>query len=529
MTAFVGGSSALLKLLVPDTTRAMAVDATLALSSSDLTASAAYALAINLADDRSSFCRELAAALFFAAANLDQRPSNDIHEVKARARRRSFERLCVLAADGECSQLRRRALSLLPALPLVPKELVNRAIDKVAAFPKPNRDSRKRAAAAAALDNDEMYDLDELCVVGWRSDAKRQADEAAKAARERAGAGFPDPPPDDRATLAEASAGCVQLGLEDDSKHVRLAAINALTDLIWPHGPSQPAVTAGGRAVGLLIACCADQTAEVRKAALGRLVQFGPKLRLKAAHVMPICENACERPHTGCAMVALELLSCVQLHDQASVDAVHNGLSRCVRAHAGNEALLNSVRQAAFALGGALSNRRFVGQLGPKKSQQLGLQRQAVAAANRADGVAPTAEQLIAVELIRGMTAGMATTAAEGSPVAVAPADGGRASAAETLDQEVEEGEVAEPHSSSSSAKANSTSVVQDDMLSAAAAESQAESQRVDEVEMDEESKAVVAVADNAHWRGLLQEAAKDVARLVYNSEERELPWLVVP
>ena len=93
----------------------------------------------------------------------------------------------------------------------------------------------------------------------------------------------------------------------------------------------------------------------------------------------------------------------------------------------------------------------------------------------------------------------------------------------------MEEGEVAEPHSSSSSAKANSTSVVQDDMLSAAAAESQAESQRVDEVEMDEESKAVVAVADNAHWRGLLQEAAKDVARLVYNSEERELPWLVVP
>ena len=271
MTAFMSGSSGISKTYSAryDARAMAAAEATLALSSSDLTASAAYALAINLADDRSSFCRELAAALFSRL----QTSTNGLQTTSTRSRHKAvttqLERLCVLAADGECSQLRRRALSLLPALPLVPKELVNRAIDKVAAASKAKqRQPQAPRRAAAALDNDEMYDLDELCVVGWRSDAKRQADEAAKAARERAGAGFPDPPPDDRATLAEASAGCVQLGLEDDSKHVRLAAINALTDLIWPHGPSQPAVTAGGRAVGLLIACCADQTAEVRKAAL---------------------------------------------------------------------------------------------------------------------------------------------------------------------------------------------------------------------------------------------------------------------
>ena len=201
--------------------RSEALELRRALARHELTAAAAYRLADGAAESRSIGSRELAAALFWVAAQLQAQTGSVATPSEAPA---PFERLCVLATDGESWKLRRRALTLLAALPAVPRELVDRAINKRSAGI--GASSRKRPAAAALVeDAATAIDIDDL-VVGWRSEARRQQDAAAAAARLRAGAGFPDPPP----VCARPPAGT-----QDETQAVSsLSRVGCVLSHIWP-------------------------------------------------------------------------------------------------------------------------------------------------------------------------------------------------------------------------------------------------------------------------------------------------------
>ena len=432
--------------------RSEALELRRALARHELTAAAAYRLADGAAESRSINSRELAAALFWVAAQLQAHTDSVPQPSEAPA---PFERLCVLATDGESWRVRRRALSLLAALPAVPRELVDRAINKRAAG---IGESYRKRSAAAALEEEQAkaFDIDDL-VVGWRSDERRQKDAAAAAARLRAGAGFPDPPPDARALLTEAVAGSVQLSLEDEWSDVRYAGVGAVCDLVWPHGPLEPPLTNPGRAVGLLLGSCNDESPSVRERALRCLVQLAGRLRLRAAELSPVALNVADGMHHDCANAALELLANVGLRDAPALDVVRNALASSIKARQNDPERVRAVRDAAAAIG----CRHAALALG---SALTGLSRQAAScgsgdvAGGSSVAEAASAEQVVAFELLGGARRALPEGAsveetADGDgrgAQRVASASVGRASALETADEivqtpsEAKEGKVLE-------------------------------------------------------------------------------------
>lgn len=514
-----------------------------ALAASDLTSEQSFKLADSASEAECSSTRELAAAHFWASAILMG---------GALATGAAFERLCVLATDGESWFVRRRALSLLGALPTaVSAELIDCAINKRAAFsvmpkpPPPAAAAKKKGKrpASQALDGPAV-NVEEL-VVG--SDADRRAQAAAAAvSRLRAGAGFADPPPDSRAVLREAMTGAVQLGLEDSSSAVREAAVNTLADLVWPHGTDLPPSTPPGRAIGLLLDSANDESMSVRHAALTRLVRVAPKMVVRAPQLHAVCMCAADMSHDGCALEAIRALSIINLRDRPALDAAHTGLAHALRARSRMAEHVSLIRQAARNVGG----RHVAMVLG---RAHVGLMRQAArcAAPNLPHG--PTAEQVVAFDFLRGAEAAkVEATAAEAK-------DPARASTLETLAElgtgpahdDDATGDVAgdaDPLPAPPMAAAAGRAAVArappasremgEAEVEAAAAEEDAATCAVAEVEMVlVDSGAGVQVDDEAHTAraaacigARVSASSREVARLVFgaNRADAVLPWLPV-
>ena len=317
-----------------------------ALTHSSLTAASAATLAEDAVDDASSVVRELGAALLWASAHLSSAAQDG-----TRSRVGLFSQLCVLATDGESASVRRTALLLLATMPSVPKELVEAVINKRHAFPVASAMAANKRKRSDPLEDDAAaIDVDEL-VVGWRSDAERRADAAAAAARLRAGAGFPDPPPDEKAMREEEVGGTVQLGLEDEHPEVRYTAVGALCALVWPRGPMVAPCTAPARAVGLLLDSCNDEAARVREVAMQQLTGLGPRLRLKASQIGIIGMNACDRMNDACARTALGLLGTLRLRDAPALTALQTHLANALRARPADAPHAERVHGTARAVG----------------------------------------------------------------------------------------------------------------------------------------------------------------------------------